>query len=156
MLIVARIDTTVCSGNYRFRLLMKSKLPTSDDLIKCICIFNSHEDFSVYEAIYVDYDDCLNLIIMCEHTDNDKPKFYCATYAILNKLEATRLSRLLKVSLLNLPLEIADAMAEWNDIVCPLPSDVRDCFKETTECLLDKGCRFCISSKFSTNGLVNQ
>lgn len=134
---------------------MKRKLPTSDDLIRCVCVFNSHEDFSVYEAIYVGYDDNLNLIIICEYTDSDEPDYDCATYAILNKHEATRLARRLKVTLLNLPLEIADSMSEWDDIVCPLPSDVRNCFKEVTECLIDEGCHFRIKRKSARNGYID-
>lgn len=134
---------------------MKRKLPTSDDLIRCICVFNSHEDFSVHEAIYVGYDDNLNLIIMCEYTDSDEPDYDCATYAILNKHEATRLAKRLKVTLLNLPLEIADSMSEWDEIVCPLPSDVRSCFKEITECLIDEGCHFRIKRKSARNGYIS-
>lgn len=75
---------------------MKRKLPTSDDLIGCVCIFNSHEDFSVYEAIYAGYDDNLNLIIMCEHTDFDESDYDCATCAVLNKSEAKNLQNDLK------------------------------------------------------------
>lgn len=133
---------------------MKRKLPTSDDLIRCVCVFNSHEDFSVYEAIYAGYDDSLNLIIMCEHTDCDEPDYDCATYAILSKHEATRLAKLLKVTISNLPLEIAESMSEWDEIVCPLPSDVRNCFKEVTECLIDEGCHFRIKRKSARNGYI--
>lgn len=135
---------------------MKRKLPVSDDLIRCISIFNSHEDFSVYEAIHAGYDNKLNLIIICEHTDYDESGYDCATYAILNKHEATRLAKRLKVTLSSLPLEIAYAMSEWDEIVCPMPSDVRNCFKEITECLLDEGCHFRINRKFSPNGFINQ
>lgn len=134
---------------------MKRELPMSDDLIRCVCVFNSHEDFSVFEAIYVGYDDNLNLVIMCEHTDYDEPDYNCATYAILSKHEAARLAKRLKVTLLNLPLNIANSMSEWDEMVCPLPSDVRNCFKEITECLIDEGCHFRINRRFSTKGIVN-
>ncbi len=135
---------------------MKRKLPTSDDLIRCVCVFNSHEDFSVYEAIYVGYDDNLNLVIICEHIDYDEPDYDCATYAILSKYEATRLAKRFKATLLNLPLEIANSMSEWDEIVCPVPRDVRNCFKEITECLIDEGCHFRINRKFSAKGFVHQ
>ncbi len=133
---------------------MKRELPISDDLIRCVCVFNSHEDFSVYEAIYVGYDDNLNLVIMCEHIDYDEPDYDCATYALLSKHEAVRLARRLKVTLLNLPLEIANSMSEWDEIVCPLPSDIRNCFKEITECLIYEGCHFRIHRKPATNGYI--
>lgn len=133
---------------------MKRLLPTSDDLIRCVCVFNSHEDFSVYEAIYVGYDDDFNLVIMCEHTDYDEPDYDCATYAIMSKHETARLAKRLKVTLLNLPLDIANSMSEWDEIVCPLPSDVHNCFKEITECLIDEGCHFCIHRKAANNGYI--
>ncbi len=89
---------------------MKRELPISDDLIRCVCVFNSHEDFSVFEVIYVGYDTNLNLVIMCEHTDYDEPDYNCATYAILSKHEAARLAKRLKVTLLNHPMNIAKSM----------------------------------------------
>lgn len=127
--------------------LMNYKLPASDDLTGCICVFNSHEDFSVFEAVYAGYDDNGNLIILCEHSDSDEPEYNSSTYAILDKHEAERLAKRLEVSLPDLPMEIADAMSEWDEIVCPQPSDVRNCFKEITECLIDEGCHFKIERK---------
>lgn len=135
-------------------LEMKKKLPKSEDLIRCINIFNSHEDFQVYEAVYAGYDEDWNLVIICEYTDCDAPQYDCGTYAILNKHEALRLAGRLKVPLIDLPLEIAESMSEWNEIVCPLPSHVEDCFKDITECLLDEGCRFKICRKSARNGYI--
>lgn len=119
-----------------------------------MCVFNSHEDFSVYEAIYAGFDSNLSLVIMCEHTDYDNSAYDCATYAVLNKHEATRLAKRLKVSLPDLPMEIAGAMSEWDEVQCPMPADVRKCFKEITECLLDEGCHFKIDRKVSRNGFT--
>lgn len=90
----------------------------------------------------------VNLIIMCEHTDREKQDYDCATYAILDKHEAIRLAGRLKTTLLDLPLEIAESMSEWRDMACPLYADVRDCFKEITECLIAEGCHFKIKRKF--------
>lgn len=120
---------------------MRKSLPCSDDLIRCVCVFNSHEDFSIYEAIYAGFDAEFNLIVVSEYSDSDEPQYNRASYAIVNKHEARKLARRLRVEPLALPGAIADAMSAWEDIVCPLPSDVRDCFKDITECLLDEGCR---------------
>lgn len=133
---------------------MKKSFPTHKDLIYCSYVFNSHEDFSVVEDLYAGFDHDFNLIILCEYTDYDNPRYNCATCALLTAREAMRLAKRLKVTLTNLPVEIANAMSEWDEIVCPLPSHVRDCFKEITECLLDEGCHFRIIRKSSSNGYI--
>ncbi len=129
-------------------------LPTSNDLIRCVRVFSSHDDFSVFEAVYAGYDDQFNLLVMCEHTDYDDPDYCSATYAILNKHEAVRLAIKLKVSLPELPSEIAGSVSEWNETDFPRPSDVRDCFKEITDNLLSMGCHFKIERKPSANGFT--
>ena len=127
-------------------------LPSSGSLTDCVCVFSSHEDFSVYEAIYAGFDALSNLVIMCSHTDSDRSGYDCATYAMLDSHEAGRLAKRLNVGIHDLPMQIAESMSEWDEIVCPLPSHVKDCFKEITECLLDEGCRFTIERKPSANG----
>lgn len=134
---------------------MKKSFPKHQDLICRSYIFNSHEDFSVVEDLYAGFDNDLNLIILCEYTDYDNPDYNCATCAVVNKEEAFRLAKRLKVSLCELPAEISDSMSEWNEIVCPIPKDVRDCFKEITECLIDEGCHFRIKRKPSPNGYIS-
>lgn len=126
---------------------MKRKLPEVEDLI-CTCyVFNSHEDFSVAEDLYTGFDSNFNLIILCKHTDYDEPDYNCSTYAIVDKDEAYRLAKRLKVSLCLLPKEIGAYMADWDEIDCPLPEDVRACFKDITECLIDEGCHLRILRK---------
>lgn len=117
-------------------------------------VFCSHDDFSALEELWAGFDNRFNLIIMCEHTDYDDPAYNCATYAILSKAEAFRLAKRLKVGLKELPREICEAMDDWNDIACPFPSDVKDCFKEVTEALLDEGCHFRILRKSGKNGYI--
>ena len=58
------------------------------------------------------------------------------------KEEAYKLSRKLNVSINDLPREISNAMSHYEKINCPEPSDVRDCFREITECIVEEGCKF--------------
>lgn len=134
---------------------MKKSFPKHQDLICCSYIFNSHEDFSVVEDLYAGFDNDFNLIILCEHTDYDAPDYNCAICAIVKKEEAYRLAKRLKVSLCELPMEISNSMSEWNEIACPMPRDVRDCFKEITECLLEEGCRFKIERTYGKEGYMS-
>ncbi|MCM1220735.1 MAG: hypothetical protein NC548_40220 [Lachnospiraceae bacterium] len=131
---------------------MKKSVPNHKDLICVSYIFNSHEDFSVVEDIYAGFDKDFNFLILCEHTDYDDSRYNSATCAVLSKEEAYRLAKRLKVSLSDLPLAITESMSEWNEIPCPLPKDVRACFKEITDCLIDEGSRFIIKIKPSPNG----
>lgn len=82
------------------------------------------------------------MVIMCESCDLDSSVSYSAIYAVADKDEALRLARHLGVSLRELPAEIGRSMENWYDIPAPTPSDVRDCFKDITECLVDEGCHF--------------
>lgn len=134
---------------------MNKNLPLPHELIPPVCIFNTHEDFEDYEAVYVGFDSKINLIILCEYSCYSRPEFDCGTYAILSPGEAFRLAKRLKVALSDLPAEIGQAMADWNEIHFAEPSDVRDCFKEITECLIDEGCRFRIARRRARNGYIN-
>lgn len=132
-----------------------SRFPSHKDLF-CLCyIFNSHDDFPVVEELYAGFDENFNLIILCEHTDYDEPLYNCSTCAVVSKEDAYRLAKKLKVSVQDLPKEIAESMSDWNDIVCPLPKDVRACFKEITDCLLEDGCHFIINRNPSQNGYIS-
>ncbi len=134
---------------------MKKSFPKHQDLICCSYIFNSYDYFSVVEDLYAGFDNDFNLIILCEHTDYDAPDYNCAICAIVKKEEAYRLAKRLKVSLCELPMEISNSMSEWNEIACPMPRDVRDCFKEITECLLEEGCRFKIERTYGKEGYMS-
>lgn len=129
-------------------------LPSWGDLICLHSVFYSHEDYSVVEDIYAGFDSEFNLVIVCEHTDYEDPAYNCATYAIVDKGDAYKLSKRLKVSLRDLPKEIRDCMSDWSEIRCPDPSDVRACFKEITECIIGEGCHFRIERKAGANGFV--
>lgn len=134
---------------------MKNRLrPTFNDLICCALVFNSHEDFSVYEEIYAGFDHEFNLMIVCEHSDSDDPDYNCATYAMMDKEEAFRLAKKLSVSLKELPTEISRSMEEWGTLPCPTPSDVKDCFKDITECIIEEGCHLKICRSPSKNGYI--
>ncbi len=126
--------------------------PTFNDLICCRPVFNSHEDFSVFEEIYAGFDHDFNLMIVCAHTDSDDPDYDCATYALIDKDEALRLAKRLSVTLRELPTEISRSMEEWEELRCPTPSDVRDCFKDITECLIEEGCQLRICRAPAKNG----
>lgn len=127
-----------------FFSIMKPPYLRSEDLICCCDVFGSHEDFSVAVNIYAGFDVDFNLVIMCGSSDTDNSGGYNSTYAVVDKDEALRLARHLGISLRELPAEIGRSMEEWCEISAPTPTDVRNCFKDITECLVDEGCHFTI------------
>ncbi len=147
-------DRTESFGLTNFFQPMKKTFPSREDLICFAYVFNSHDDFSVVENLYTGFDSGFNLIVVCEHIDYDYPEYNCATYAIVKKEEAYCLAKRLKVSLHDLPKEISDAMSDWHEIACAVPNDVRACFKEITECLIDEDCHFTITRKPAQNGFI--
>jgi len=108
---------------------------------------HSDDDIPVVEDLTVGYDEMHNLIVLIEHTDYDEPWRNSATYAVLNKNETFHLARRLKISMTDLPDHIGDLMADYDSIVNADLSDVRCCFKDITEFLLDEGCHFRIVHK---------
>lgn len=111
--------------------------------------------FPCTEEIYAGFDREFNLLIVCEHTDSDEPDYNCATYAVMDKDEAFRLAKKLSVPLKKLPTEITRSMEEWGELRCPTPSDVRDCFKDITECIIEEGCHLRIRRAPSKNGYTS-
>lgn len=118
--------------------------PTSDTLKGVCWIFCSHDDFSEVESLCAGFDSGLNLVVLSERTDSDRPRRNSSVCAVVDKDKAFGLARRLGVQLKDLPQTIADSMEEWNSIACPTPEHVRDCFKEITDRLSDEGCRYTI------------
>lgn len=113
-----------------------------DEIVIPYHIMNSDEDQTVVIDLGVGCTRNGELIIYAEYTDYENPRYDCVTWVTLSNTEARRLARRLDVSFVKLPVLISDSMDEWSYIVNPTLTQVRDCFKEITECLLDEGSRF--------------
>lgn len=113
-----------------------------DEIVIPYHIMNSDEDQTVVIDLGVGCTRKGELIIYAEYTDYENPRYDCVTWVTLSNTEARRLARRLDVSFVKLPKLISDSMDEWSYIVNPTLTQVRDCFKEITECLLDEGSRF--------------
>ena len=105
-------------------------------------IMHSDDDQTIVEDLTVGYDKVHNMIVLIEHTDYEMPWLNNVTYAVVNKHETFRLARRLKISMADVPGHIGDLMSDYDSIVNAGLSDVRCCFKDITEFLLDEGCHF--------------
>lgn len=132
--------------------MIKSKKNISDkNIISCL-IMSSDEDQPIIEDLYAGINTKGQLIISIEHTDYEDERYNCSTWAVVRNDETRRLARRLKVTRTELPDFIRECMSYMTYKVNPTFDDVRDCFKEITECLLDEGCRFRINRSCGRNG----
>lgn len=124
------------------------------DLHSACHVFCSDEDQTTVEDITVGFDSRQNLIILLEYTDYDSPSHNSSIHAKVDADEAAMLAARLEIPLTRLPSFISESMDDYSSIINPTLSQVRDCFKEITECLLDEGCHFSIIRTPSRNGFT--
>lgn len=117
-------------------------------------VFNSDDDSSPVEDITVGFDANRNLIVLLEYTDYDNPSYNSEVHAIVEASEASMLAKQLNVAVTRLPEFISQSMDDYDDIINPTLSDVLDCFKDITDCLIDEGCHFKIVRTPSRNGFT--
>lgn len=103
---------------------------------------NSDDDQPIIMEIIVGFNRTGQLVVCVDFYDYDEPEYNCSTAAIVNLEDSQKMARHHRVKHHKLPEFIGDCMEEWGDIINPTFTQVRDCFKEITECLLDEGCRF--------------
>lgn len=117
-------------------------------------IMGSDDDQPMIMELYAGFNFRNELTISINFTDYEDPRYNCSTYAIVNTEDARTMAHRHNVRFCNLPLFIAECMEDWGKIVNPTLSQVKDCFKEITECLLDEGCRFRIERTHGPNGYI--
>ena len=114
----------------------------SDSLYPFRLVMCSDDDQPLIMEIFTGFNSRDELTISIEYTDYEEPKYNCSTAAVVKTDDARAMARRHKVDYQHLPDFISECMGEWREIVNPTLNQVRDCFKEITECLLDERCRF--------------
>jgi hypothetical protein len=109
---------------------------------------SSDEDQPIVMDIYVGFNMSSQLVVCVDLHDYDEPEYNCSTAAVVNFDDSHKMARHHCVKHSRLPIFIAECMEEWGYIINPTFTQVRDCFKEITECLLDEGCRFRIKRTY--------
>lgn len=102
---------------------------------------SSDDDQPIVMDMYVGFDISQQLIVSVDLHDYDEPEYNCSTAAVVNRWDARAMARRNRLKPSRLPLFIAERMAEWGQVINPTFAQVRDCFKEITDLLLDQGCR---------------
>lgn len=126
----------------------------SDNLYSCCHVMSSDEDQTIIMDIYVGFTMRNELAISVDLHDYDEPWYNASTAAIVNVDDAQRMAKRHKINYDNLPRFISECMEEWREIINPNFEQVKDCFKEITECLLDERCRFRIERTYGANGYM--
>ncbi len=113
---------------------------------------NSDDDQPIIMEIIVGFNISGQLEICLDLTDYEEPEYNCSTTAVVNLEDSHKMSRNHHVKHSQLPKFISECMEEWREIINPTFTQVRGCFKEITECLLDEGCRFKIKRTYGKGG----
>lgn len=92
------------------------------------------------------------LVICVDLHDYDAPKYNCSTAAVVNIEDSYAMAKRHHIKHSGLPKFIGECMDDWSKIINPTFTQVKDCFKEITECLLDEGCRFKIERTYGRCG----
>ncbi len=113
------------------------------DKMHAICVvLSSDEDQPIVMSIMTGFTDRDELAVTIDSSCYEDKGFNCSTAVIVNTADARKMARRHKVKYAELPVFISECMAEWREIVNPDFKQVRACFREITDCLLDEGCRF--------------
>lgn len=127
----------------------------SDSLYTICChIMSSDEDQPIVMDVYTGFNISGQLVVCADLHDYDEPEYNCSTAAVVNIEDSQAMARYYNVKHSKLPVFIAECMEEWGELINPDFNQVRDCFKEITECLLDEGCRFRIDRTYGKGGSV--
>lgn len=123
------------------------------DRMHSLChVMSSDEDQPIVMDIYVGFIVLDQLVVSVDLYDYDEPWYNCSTAAIVNIDDARRMAKRHKDRYDNLPKFIAECMSEWREVINPNFEQVKDCFKEITECLLDEDCRLRIERTYGVGG----
>lgn len=115
---------------------------------------SSDEDQPIVMDMYVGFNISDRLVICVDLHDYDEPEYNCSTAVVVNPEDSHSMAHHHRVKHSALPGVIADCMGEWGEIINPTFTQVRDCFKEIIECLLDEGCRFRIERTYGKGGYI--
>lgn len=121
----------------------------SDSLyLPCCHILNSDDDQPIIMEIIVGFNLSGQLVVCMDLLDYEEPEYNCSTAAVVNLEDSQKMARHHLVKHHQLPKFIGESMEDWDAIINPTFTDVRNCFKEITECLIDEGCRFKIERTY--------
>lgn len=126
----------------------------SDSLLFVCHVMSSDDDQPIVMDIYAGITSRNELAVAVDYYDYEDPQYNCSTAAIVDTHDARRMAGRHKIAYHELPWLIAESMEEWRKIINPTLSQVRNCFSEITECLLDEECRFKIIRTYGEGGYI--
>ena len=127
----------------------------SDSLLTHSChLMSSDEDQPIVIDLCIGFNLSGQLVVCIDLHNYDDPEYNCSTAAIVNPDDSHALALRHRIKHSHLPIFIAECMEEWGEIVNPNLNQVRDCFKEITDCLIDEGCRFEIERTYGKYGYM--
>lgn len=125
----------------------------SERLTDVCHIMNSDDDQPIVMTLSAGIRRASSLVICVDTENYENHRLDSSIGAVVGREDFMKLARRHSLNPDEVPQFIAECMAEWGELVNPAFTDVMDCFKEITECLLDEGCRFRIVRSSRRHGL---
>lgn len=120
----------------------------SNSLHSCCFVMGSDDDQIITMEILVGFDLLDQLAVCIDLYDYDDPDYNCSTAVVVDTDDAAAMARRHRIDYMHLPRFIAECMAPWRRIVNANFRQVKACFKDITEALLDERCRFKIERTY--------
>lgn len=114
----------------------------TDDLHSCCFVMGSDDDQPIVMEVIAGFDFRDNLTVCINLHDFDDPAYNCSTAAVVNCDDSIEMARRHRIDYEHLPRFIAVCMSGWRGIPNASFRQLKACFKEITEALLDERCRF--------------
>lgn len=123
------------------------------DLIGSRSVMWSDEDHPVVYYVSVGFNPRHQLMVAVDRCDDINAAYECSTAAVVDSDDAAAMARRHRVRYSELPGFIAGCMEEWRELRNPGRREIRKCFREILECLLDERCRFEIVRTYGRGGI---
>jgi len=124
----------------------------STDLFLLNGVFCSDDDADSAEDIYAGYDKELNLVVLLQHSDYVEPEYNCCAYAVVDKYEAYKLAKRLRVPMTRLPAAVSAPAEGYAHLVNPTLRQTRSCFNDILTFIADYGCRLRLLRTYGADG----
>lgn len=114
-------------------------------------IICSDEDACVIMEIFAGFNSRQELTISLDYIDRDYPENNCSTAVVVNIEDAFKMARKNNVKYSKLPSFIFECMSEWREIINPTIKQIKDCFTEIMDALIEENCRFRLIRTYGSN-----
>lgn len=124
----------------------------SDGITSPRChIISSDNDQTIVMDITIGFNRSEQLMVCVDLFDYEEPEYNCSTAAVVDPDDSRVMASHHRLEHSRLPEFIRECMEDWGEIINPTLTQVKECFKEITDALLEEDCRFKIVRTYGKN-----